>query len=472
MNLRRLSIILFGINLALLGLVAYLLYVYDPGAIRQVAAPPEKGTRTLVVTNRQVAVHKVNATNLLALLGGRPLNWASIESTNYVTFIENLRAFGCPEETIRDIILTDIAKVFGKKRSALVAQGHVDKFWLPSPDEGGDPQLQQQIAELDEQERKLVKELLGVDFQTEVSKYWQDNEIAEQRMYGFLPEAKQGPLKELNSKYESLEQEIYARGKGELLPEDEEKLRALEKEKEAEMARILSPEEMEEYQLRNSSTAANMRTQLAGFQPTEEEFRKMFRVQKVFDEQFKKGFDLTDESALALQSKAQGEAQQALKEELKKTLGEARYNEYARAMDSDYRSLQNISSRYNLPQETAANIYNVKQQAEAQKRLIDSNPNLTAQQRQNALDAIAAETRKEIAKSLGDKPYKAYSGGSGSWIRGLAVSDNPVVAEPPPSAPANTGRQVPTPPVPPGFIYIPPPPGVFPLPPGAPPINQ
>jgi hypothetical protein len=465
MNSRSVSVILFGINLGLLAVVGYMIYLLKVGP-----EPARPLGRTTFVTNTvtQVAVRKVNATNLLAAFGNRPLNWSAIESTNYVTYINNLRGFGCPEETVRDIILTDIAKTYGKRRAALIGQGKGEKFWLPYPDENGDPELQKQLAALEEEQRRLVQELLGVDFQTELAKYWQDNEVLEQRMFGFLPEEKQDQLRLLNRKYESLEQEIYTRSKGELIPEDEEKLRTLEKEKEAEMAKVLTPQEMEEYQLRNSPTATTLRGQLAGFKPTEEEFRRMFKLQKTYDEQFAKAFDFTDENAVAVQSKAQQEAQRALGEEMKKLLGDQRYNEYVRSQDGDYRSLQNLGSRFNLPNETIANIYNMRQQAEQQKQQLEANGNLTPEQRQNALAAIARETQNSVAQMMGDKAFKAYQRGTGQWMNSLGTSAQPEM-EVNLTQPQNTtaGRpQAPFPPLPPGFPQLPPPPVPIPnLPP-------
>src|SRR3954469_2344245 len=346
MNSRSSSIILFGINIGLLGVIAYLVYVIRITPSHTPPAPA--AAQPTIITNTQVAVRKINATNLLAAFGNHPLSWSAIESTNYVTYINNLRAFGCPEETIRDIIITDIAKVYGKRRADLVGKGRTDRFWLPSPDEGGDPELQRQLANLEEEQRAMVKDLLGVDFQTEIAKYWQDNQLVEQRMYGFLPQEKQQQLKTLSAHYEALQQEIYSKAKGELIPEDEEKLRSIEKAKEAEMARLLTPQEMEEYQLRNSPTAGTMRTQLAAFQPSEQEFRRIFRLQKTFDEQFNKAFDYTDDAQMAAQAKAQQDARKALQDEMKKTLGEQRYAEYARAQDADYRTLENLTSRYEL----------------------------------------------------------------------------------------------------------------------------
>src|SRR5207249_9862591 len=90
-------------------------------------------------TVTQIAVRKINATNLLGVLASRSLNWRALESTNYVVYIENLRNFGCPEETIRDIIITDIAKLYARRRAELRAQLHPYKFWESADPVSGTP---------------------------------------------------------------------------------------------------------------------------------------------------------------------------------------------------------------------------------------------------------------------------------------------------------------------------------------------
>jgi len=66
-----------------------------------------------------------------------------------------------------------------------------------------------------------------------------------------------------------------------LLDEDQNTLRRIEKQRESELAQVLKPEELEEYQLSHSSTANSMRAQMTVFQPSEEEFRKIFRLEKI-----------------------------------------------------------------------------------------------------------------------------------------------------------------------------------------------
>lgn len=426
MSTRRLIQCLAAVILVLLGVIAYGAYWLGGGSSERPAA-----TALLTNTVKQIAVHKVTSTNVFNTVLNR-LHWASIESTNYTTYINNLRNIGCPEETIRDIIITDIAKLFAKRRAALRAQVQPFKFWQTGDalqnDYSSNPELQRQLQELDKEQRALVKQLLGVDYHAEVSRYLFD-ETYEDRMYGFLPPEKQETLKTLQSKFDELEQQIYARSKGMLLDEDQEQLRLIAKQRDAELAQVLSPEELEEYQLRNSSTANSMRAQMTGFQPNEDEFRKIFRLQKTFDNEFSQGFDLTDEAQSVIKARAQQGAQEALNDEVKKILGEKRFTEYQRSQDPDYRTLSQVADRFDLSREVVDRVYGMKQEAERQKTAIESNPNLTDEQRQAALSGIAKETERSVAKEMGGV-FKSYYKSGGNWIRNLGmpeeISETPV----------------------------------------------
>ena len=46
-------------------------------------------------------------------------DWKSVESADYKTYLANLRAAGCPEETIRDIIRADVTKLYDEKKRAV-----------------------------------------------------------------------------------------------------------------------------------------------------------------------------------------------------------------------------------------------------------------------------------------------------------------------------------------------------------------
>src|SRR5262245_37723257 len=124
MKTRGLIAALLGLSLGLLGLVGYLAYLLT----RQSEPISPTAARALAEENKTVnqkpGIRVVPVQRLTAL------DWRSIESTNYANYIENLRATGCPEETIRDIVIADINKEYAKKRATLVPAKEY-KYWLP-----------------------------------------------------------------------------------------------------------------------------------------------------------------------------------------------------------------------------------------------------------------------------------------------------------------------------------------------------
>ena len=438
MNSRRISVILLAVNFVLLGTLAYVVYATR---IQPPVAPELVQTRVVTNTITQIAVRKINSTNLLAALANRPLHWHAIESTNYVVYIENLRNFGCPDETIRDIILTDIAKLYARRRAELRALLKPYKYWETGDPvtgtPGATPELQRKVRELDREQRQLVRVLLDVDFRTEIARYWNDEDPLE-RDYSYLPPDKQDRLQSVMEKYQDLEQELYGRSRGLVLAADQEELKQIQRHRRAELAAFLTPDELENYDVRHSETANTMRSQLAGFQPSEEEFRKIFRLQKAFDESFDQSFDTRDESAMAIKSRAADDAQDALSGEVKAILGPQRFAEYQRAQDGDYRSLLQVAERFEVPPEAANKVYNVKQAAEQYKLQVESNPALTDEQRARAMVAIARESERFVSTTLGSEAFQAYQQTGGQWLGNLTAVDEVVVPHPPLPPPTGT----------------------------------
>ena len=439
MNPRRVTLILMAINLGLVGTLVYLLYVisFKPA----LTAGP---IRTTVVTNTvtQIAVRKINSTNtLLAALANRQVNWRMLESTNYEVFIENLRGFSCPEETVRDIVITDVAKAFARRRGELRARRAPYRYWQTADPMTGLPgipaEVQRELRALDREQHQLVRALLGVDYRAEVAKYVTDEDYGQQ-IDSFLPSEKQEVVRNLAEKYDDLEQEVYWRAHGLLGPEDREALSQLQRQRRAELVSLLSPEELENYDLRHSETANSLRTQLAGFQPNEEEFRRLFGVQRSFDESFGDGSATAgDPAALRNRVKAQQQAQQALSEEVRKILGPERFAQYQRVQDPDYRTLLQLGERYTLSEDTANRVYTMKQAAEYYRSQISANPSLSEEQRMRAVENMARETERSIAGTLGTQAYGAYQQNGGQWLEEIRSVDERLVPPPPPP-PAGT----------------------------------
>src|SRR6267154_3522550 len=56
----------------------------------------------------------VSRTNIV--LRRQFFSWQEVESPDYPTYIANLRSIGCPEQTIRDIIIADVNALYSRKR--------------------------------------------------------------------------------------------------------------------------------------------------------------------------------------------------------------------------------------------------------------------------------------------------------------------------------------------------------------------
>jgi hypothetical protein len=105
-NPLRLSI---AANLALSGLVVWLMREKSAGTPRHAAAP-------IQATNGPVEIHPIQTT-VEPVVISKPFRWSELESTDYRTYLANLRNIGCPEQTIRDILTADIDSVFAQKRA-------------------------------------------------------------------------------------------------------------------------------------------------------------------------------------------------------------------------------------------------------------------------------------------------------------------------------------------------------------------
>jgi len=433
MNSRRFTQFLMAIILGLLGTLAY---VMSSKRTAPDAAPVEVRTANITNTVTQIAVRKINATNsLLASLAGRPLSWRALESTNYFVFIDNLRAFSCPEETIRDIIITDVAKLYGRLRSEQRARYPAPKFWQSFDPLGGSAEpveLQRKLRALDREQRQLIRELLGVELRWELAKYSGEAE-SQERSFSFLSPDKQAQVRAMTEQFDDLEQDLYVKSRGWLLDQDMEELRQLQRQRREQLASLLSTDELEEYELRFSETSNNMRSQMSGFQPNEEEFRRIFRLQRTFDQDFEQAFDMRDEAAQEAKARRQEQAQGVLAGGIQKVLGPERFAEFERAQDGDYRALLQLGERLAMPVEVANRVYNMKQAAERVKYQVETNPNLTDEQRAGIVAALARETERSVQTYMGNQAYKTYQDHGGQWLGTLQMVDENVVPARPPT---------------------------------------
>jgi hypothetical protein len=244
-----------------------------------------------------------------------------VESADYRQYIKNLRAIGCPEETIRDIIIADVNQLFASKAKERIGPKQEFQFWKTNSADypAGEAERIQKQVELAREKRAILKELLGVDIEDPSPLAEAFNPIRDK--YAFLPKEKQQQMMDLEALYAAKMMGMFGRIPNPP-PEKDPRYVQLMAEKEAEMARILTPQEMEDYNVRYSRTADSVRRFLGNFDASEEEFRRIFRHQQ----EFEKNFPASDSANLSREQRdARIAALQETKDHLRLELGEQRF---------------------------------------------------------------------------------------------------------------------------------------------------
>jgi hypothetical protein len=172
--------------------------------------------------------------------------WGKLESPDYFSYIARLRQVGCPEQTLRDIIVADICNLYSRewKKKFLAAK---PDYW--NPDYGLGPiqseEVQKAASQVQAVLRQNVQALLKVDLDNELEKFRAigTTQLGEEFLLGNLmsPEKASAVVKSLK-RQQSARQSI--ENAGFLTFEGVLALKRLREEMRHELGAFLSSEEM------------------------------------------------------------------------------------------------------------------------------------------------------------------------------------------------------------------------------------
>src|SRR6185437_880523 len=86
--------------------------------------------------------------------------WQELESPDYQAYVANLREIGCPQQTIRDIIVADVNQLYARKRAAEVPTAD-QEWWRYEPDAAFTQTANDKQASLEQERQNLLTTLLG-----------------------------------------------------------------------------------------------------------------------------------------------------------------------------------------------------------------------------------------------------------------------------------------------------------------------
>jgi hypothetical protein len=344
--------------------------------------------------------------------------WGQLESEDYRTYINRLRSIDCPEETIRDIIISDLEKLMAPDVQATEGNRDTPKYWEPKTRERTVDTLARagQKQDIDFKKREIVRELLGIDLASERSRVKGERDFYEERL-GFLEPEKQMRVRmaiEKANREESLLREESWLENDELTTEDKKEIREIQQRKTGEIEQVLTPEEFERYNLWFSTSAYHVRDAFLVLEPNEQDFLALYRFQKEFDDRWG-GLDL---NTLTPEEKWQyQQAQNKLNDQIHEHLGQERYEKFLQTREPDFQQMQDTIVQFGLKPEVAGEVYGFKKVLVEERTHVNATASIDPVQKQEILKALSEETEKAVVETMGPKAYRYYvRSGAGKWI--------------------------------------------------------
>jgi hypothetical protein len=331
-------------------------------------------------------------------------SWQELESSDYPTYIANLRTIGCPDQTIRDIIVADVNQLYGRKKALEIVSAD-QQWWRSEPDLDVTVSGIEKVEQLEAERRELLTRLLGAGWEFAAKPASSPpNTPLDGPVLGLLSQESRQVVKEISERTEGKIQE-YAEGQrraGRRVSQAE--LAKIRQQFRNELSQVLNPAQMEEYLLRYSHTAERLRDALAGVDVSPDEFRRLFQAR----DQNQMQLDLLSDSQDAATRKRAAEMAARMEEELRQALGPERYEQHRIASDDNYRSAHEVAESAGVKAELVQPIYDFLRTAEEEKRRIREDATLDAAQQASAMARMEAEYLESLRKLLGDAGFARY----------------------------------------------------------------
>jgi hypothetical protein len=346
--------------------------------------------------------------------------WSEVRSDELATLIARLRAAGFPPSVVREIVRNQVNARYSARIRALTEPDLNTPYWkLPAYSYGADSKNLVELNQLEHERSNLLRTLLKDDPADSG-----DTSAAQRRQFGDLSRGKIDAIQRIEDDYSEMGTAITAAMKGVTLPEDRDKLALLAREKNADLAAILTPDELVNYTMRSSPITSMLRSQLGTFDPSLEEFRAIFQMQQALNEKFP--VSMSGGMVSTGDYNQRQTVQQQLDEQLKAALGDARYTDYTRSTNRDFIQLNRLVQNDNLPPATAVQAFNLRDAVAQQSNQILDDSSLGYDDKKVALQTLAQNTRAQLLATLGPASGPAYVKIADGWLtnveRGAAVT--------------------------------------------------
>lgn len=331
-------------------------------------------------------------------------SWREVESDDYPTYIANLRDIGCPEQTIRDIIIADVNSLYARKRAMEIITPE-QQWWRSEPDTNVLQMAAARLRDLDEERRSLLTELLGPNWETgdlvSLPRPSRAGVTLDGPVLGVLSDDIKKTVQQIAGSLETRIQAYIEAQRAAGKPADPAEVARMRQQARQELAQVLSPQQLEEYNLRYSQDANSLRGelgQLKFFNATPDEFRALFRATDTLDQQLQLLAGATDPNSLEQRKALEDQRLNAIKI----ALGPERFAQYVALHDEVYRNSYAAALQADMPQ-AASTLYEINQATSQELARIQADTNLTAEQRSYLAKKAELDQFKATAEALGQE---------------------------------------------------------------------
>jgi hypothetical protein len=384
---------------------------------------PPTASREKVKVRDQVAKQDASAA------GVPKFHWSEVESQDYKEYIARLRSVQCPEETIRDIIVADINKLYAPREAPfkLVVEAPEDSsgdWHADRPRRQANFERRKQLHAIQKEKNALLKELLGIELPLEPLR-GRDNRNYEmfEAAFNALPAGKRDVVREIQEGYWQMSDALKDKYEHQRTPEYLVEYRRINDERKAKLEAVLTPGELEDYDMHHSNVARNLQSSLDGFNPTEDEFRTIYRIRKAVEEPhggligIVNPVDAQGNPINTTQPMSSAERRRQINEQVKEVLGPERARQYELSQDSTYRSLATLGQRYELPADAVMQSYELQQSFRTQQQELFNNRSLSNADRDAAMKQLRESNFKQFTDVVGERAAKAFQRNRGGYYQ-------------------------------------------------------
>lgn len=333
----------------------------------------------------------------------KKFGWSDVTNEIYLDYIANLRAAGCPDKQIRSIIISDVSELFDQRRLEHAIKTDA-QWWKAETFMGVLPMQNFAAANFDEQRRELLTKILGEDGADSVKLPPLNGSAVNLTgpVLGALPPETWNSVQEICARSMERHQAYQMARINEGGAIDNAELAKLREQTRADLKKVLTMEQLEEFLLRYSFNSSKLRSDMRGIELTPDQFRKIFRATDPLEHQMQVDYGSPETLSQKQREQIESQRDRAVRE----TLSGDRYVQYLGSKDPLFKQAQMMAMQYGMNTKAIKPLYDMQKSLDAKRLLVSQNAALTPEQKAQALQSIGVEHQQTLQQILGNTSYR------------------------------------------------------------------